>query len=81
VFMLVDIVVLPMGLQSPSAPSALTLTFIQVPNLITMVDCKYLHLSESAAGRASQKTSMLGSSLQAQYGNSNSARIWCLHMG
>ena len=32
-----------------------------IPNFSTMVGCKYLHLSQSAAGRASQKTAMLGS--------------------
>lgn len=41
----------------------------------------YLHMSQSAAGRASQKINMIGSSLQAKSSISNSVRIWCLSMG
>ena len=47
---LVDTVGLPMGLPSPSAPSALPLT--EVPDLSPMLGYKYLHLSQSAAGSA-----------------------------
>jgi hypothetical protein len=46
-----------------------------------MVGCKYLHLSQSAAGRASQRTAMLASCLQIQYGINNNVRVWCLCMG
>jgi hypothetical protein len=42
---LVDTVVLPMGLHSPSASSALPLSSIGVPGLSPMVFCEYLHLS------------------------------------
>ena len=47
---LVDTVVLPMGLQSSSVPSVLS---IEVPDISPMVVCDYLHLSQSAVGRAS----------------------------
>ena len=49
--LLVDIV-LPMGLQSPSASSVLPLNFLL--GSLTSVGCEYLHLSQSAAGRVSQ---------------------------
>jgi hypothetical protein len=37
-----------------------------------MAGSKYLHLSQSGAGRASQRTTMPGSCLEAQHGISNS---------
>jgi hypothetical protein len=46
-----------------------------------MVGYKYLHQSQSAAGRVSQKTAMLGFGLQVQHGISNSIRVWCLPTG
>ena len=52
-------VVIPFSSFSPS-PNSFTL----VANLSSMVDCKYLHLSLSAADRATQRTTMLGSCLQ-----------------
>jgi hypothetical protein len=52
-----------------------------VPKLRPMIGCKYLHLSQSAADGASQRTAMLVSCLQAQHGISNSVRIWYLCMG
>ena len=51
---------------------------IEVPCLSPMFVCKDLHLSQSAAGRASQRTDMLGSYLRAQHGISNSVRDWSL---
>ena len=45
-----------------------------------MVGCKYLHLSQSAAGRASQRTAMPGSCLQAHQSISNCIRVWCPSM-
>ena len=53
---LVDTVGLPMGLPFPSVPSVLPLTSIEVPELSPMVGYKYLHLSQSTAGRTSQRT-------------------------
>jgi hypothetical protein len=53
---------------------------IGFPDLSLMLVCKYLHLSQSAAGKTSQKTAMLGSCLQAQHRISNSVRVWCLPM-
>jgi hypothetical protein len=61
---LVETVALPMGLLSLSASFILPL--IQpfgVPDFSSKVGCKYLHLSQSAAGRASQGTAMPGSHL------------------
>jgi hypothetical protein len=46
-----------------------------------MASCRYLYLSQSAADRASQRTAILGSCLQAQHSITNSARVWCLSMG
>ncbi|WP_330949998.1 hypothetical protein, partial [Streptococcus anginosus] len=42
----------------------------------SMVGCKYLHLSQSATGRATQRTAMLGSCLLAQHATSNSVQFW-----
>ena len=70
---LVDIVVLSMGFPSPSVffnPSLNPST--GVPDLSPMVGCNYLHLSQSAAGRASQRTGMLGSC--------HSCPVFCLHV-
>ena len=41
-------------------------SFIGVPDISPMIDFKYLHLFQSAAGRDSQRTAMLGSCLQTQ---------------
>ena len=65
-------VIIPLSSFNPS--------FIGDPHLSTMVSYKHLHLSQSAAGRASQEIVMLSSCLQAQHGISNSVRIWCLHV-
>jgi hypothetical protein len=40
-----------------------------------MVDCKYLHLSQSSAGRASQRKAMPDSCLQAHFGSCNNVRF------
>ena len=53
----VDTVVLPMGLQFSSAPSVPPLTLaLGSRSLNPIVGCKYLHLFQSVAGRASQMT-------------------------
>jgi hypothetical protein len=70
-----------MGLPSPAVPSILPIIFsIGVPDLSPMLGCECLYLYESAAGRASQRTAILGSYLQEQRGISNSVRIRCLPM-
>jgi hypothetical protein len=66
--LLVDTVVLPMGSQSPSAPSVLPLnSSIEVPDLSTMVGYKYLHLPQSSVGRAKGHTAMSSYCLQAHH--------------
>jgi hypothetical protein len=57
---LIDIVILPMGLPSQLAPSIPNFS-LGVSDLSPMVGYKYLYLSQSAAGRTSQRTAMLGS--------------------
>jgi hypothetical protein len=54
---LVHTVIFPMGSKSPSALRSFP-SYIGFPNLSPMVDCKYLNLSQSAAGRVSQRTVM-----------------------
>lgn len=73
---LTDTVGIPMWLTSPSIPSPNY--SIGVPNLILMLGYNYLHLSQSATDRASQRTAMLDSYLQAKYSMSNSVRVWWL---
>jgi hypothetical protein len=63
-------VVIPFNSFNPSHHSS-----IDVPNLIPMVEYKYLNLSPSAAGKASQRTATLGSYLQEQHGISNSVMV------
>jgi hypothetical protein len=63
-------VAIPFSSLNPSLNSS-----IGIPRLSPMVSCKYLHLSQSAAGRASQRTDMSGSCVQAQLGISNSVRF------
>jgi hypothetical protein len=53
-------------------------SFIWVPDLNSMVGCKYLHLSPLVAGWASQRTAIPDSCLQAQYGISNSFWVYCV---
>jgi hypothetical protein len=67
---------LPAPSVSPSPNSS-----IGVPRLSTMAGCEYLHLSQTGADRASQKTAMPGSCLQAHFGISNSVGVWWLCMG
>jgi hypothetical protein len=55
---LVDIV-LPMGLQSPTAPSFLSLALPLGSRVNLMVGCVYLHLYWSGAGRIAQGTARL----------------------
>ena len=65
-------------MASPLSSFSRSPTFsVGSPNLNLMVGCKSLHLSRSDAGRASQRTAMLGSCLKAQYGISNSVKVWC----
>jgi hypothetical protein len=54
---------------------------IRVPNLSAMVGCKCLHLSQSAAGRVSQRAAMPGSSLEEQHSISDSVSVWDLLIG
>ena len=68
-------VAIPFSSFNPSPNSS-----IGVPSLSPMVGCKHLHLSQSAAGRASQRTAMLGSCLQAEH-SIVTVRIWWLPMG
>ena len=68
---LLDAVVLPIWLQNPlQLFSPFSNSSIGVPGFNLMIVCKYLHLSQSDAGRASQRTSMPGSCLQAHPGTS-----------
>jgi hypothetical protein len=50
---------------------------IEVPDFSPMVRCKYLLLSQWAAGRASQRIAMPGSHLSARHSISNSVEPWC----
>ena len=59
---LVDILVLPMGMHIPSAPSVLSLAPpLGNPMLSPMVGCDHLPLYLSGSGRASQETAISGS--------------------
>jgi hypothetical protein len=69
-------VAIPFSFFSPSPNSS-----IGVPRLSTMVDYKYLRLSQSAAARVSQTTAMLGFCLQVHLSISNSVEVSCLCMG
>ena len=72
---LVDIVVLPVGLQTPSVlPLAPAL---EVPMLSPMVGCEHLHLHLSGSGRQA----ISGSCQQVLLGICNSVWVWCLYMG
>ena len=57
---LVDIFVLPMGLQPPSAPSFFSNTSMGILVLSPMAGCEHLPLYLSSTGRASQETAILG---------------------
>ena len=57
---LVETVGLPMGSLSPNST-------IGIPDFSEMVGSKYLFLCQSAAGRGSQRTAMLGSCLKAYH--------------
>ena len=66
---------------STSAPSVLPLTLpLGSPGLSTVVGCKDLHLCQSAAGKASQRTAMPGSCMNAHLGISNSVGVGCLFL-
>ena len=79
---LVHTVVLPMESQSPSSPSFHPLSLPKgFPEFISIVGCESLNLSQSGAGRASQRTTMPESCLQTQHSISNSVGICYLHMG
>jgi len=80
--LLIDIVILPVGFETPSAPSVLSLTPpLGSPMFSPMVRCRHLHLYQSSSDTASQETSMSGSYQQALLGISNSDWVWWLHMG
>jgi len=83
VVQLVDIVVLPIELQSPSAPSVLSLA---LPLGSWTQSDGWLWVSESAliwsgAGSASQGTVIPGSCQQVLLDISNSVWLWCPQMG
>jgi hypothetical protein len=72
---LVDIIVLPMGLQTPySSFSPFTDSSTEDSMLSPMVGCEH---SES---KASQETAISSSRQQALLGISNSVWVWCLYM-
>jgi hypothetical protein len=74
---LVDIVVPPMKLQTPSASSVLSLTLpLGNPMLSTMVGCKNPLLYLSGSARASKETAISGSCQQALPGIHNSIQVW-----
>jgi hypothetical protein len=78
---MVDIV-LPMGLQTPSAPSVFSLnSFIWDPVLSPMVGCQQPRLYLSGSVRASQETALSGSCQEALVDIHNSVWVWCLYMG
>jgi hypothetical protein len=79
VVQLVDIVLL-MGLNSLSSFSPSPSSSTGVHGLSPMVDCEYLCLYWSGAGRTSQGTTILGSCQQVLLGISNSVGGWCLQM-
>ena len=72
---MVDIVVLPMGLQPPSVPSVFN-SSIGDPTLSAMVDCEHPTLYLSGSGRASQETAISGSFQQAFLSIHNSVEVW-----
>jgi hypothetical protein len=81
-FWLVDIAFLPMGLQTSSAPSLLSLT----PPLGTPCSVQWLaakiHLCIcQALSEPSQETAISGSCQQALLGICNGIWVWCLYMG
>jgi hypothetical protein len=79
---LVDTVVLPMGLQTPSSSfSPFSNSSIEDTMLSPMVGCEHLPLYLSGSGRASQETAITGSCQQALLGILNSVWAWCLYMG
>jgi hypothetical protein len=57
---LVETVGLPMRSSSPSASYHSLNSIIGVPDFSPIFGCKYLNLPQSAAGRASQRTAVLG---------------------
>jgi hypothetical protein len=82
VIWLVDIIVIPKGMQSPSATLVILSTLLLGSlGSIQLVGCEYLHLYWSGAGRASQARAIPGSCQQALLGISNSVLVWCLQKG
>jgi hypothetical protein len=74
---LVDIVVLPMGLQTPSAPSIISQTpAFGNPMLTSMVGYEHPLLYLSGFGRVFQGTTISGSCQDALLGIHNSVCIW-----
>jgi hypothetical protein len=63
-------VAIPFSCFCPSPNSS-----IGVPILCPVIGCEYLYQFQSAAGRAYQRTTMLGSCLKAQHNISNRGRI------
>jgi hypothetical protein len=74
---LVDIVVHPIELQTPSPPSVLSLTPpFRTPMISSMVGWQHPPLYMSGFSRPSQETAILGSSQHALLGIHNSVCIW-----
>ena len=69
-------VVIPFSSFNPSHNSS-----EGVPEISLMFECKYMHLSWSAAGKASQRIAMLGSCLQEHNSLINIVRVGCIPMG
>jgi hypothetical protein len=81
VVLLADIV-LPRGLQSPSAPPVLPLALpLWFLRSAPIVGFEYLTLYWSDEGRTSQGPVIPGSCEQVLLGVSNNVGIWCLQMG
>jgi len=76
-YRLVDIVVLPMGLQTPSAPLVSSLNSpIGDPVLSSKVGCKHSPLYLSGSIGASRETAISGSCQYALLGIGNSVCVW-----
>ena len=77
---LFDIVVLPMGLQTPSDPSFFPLTpLLRYPCSVRwLAACIHICIGKALAFHG---TAIPGSCQQALLGISNNGRVWCLQMG
>jgi hypothetical protein len=75
-------IVLPIGLQSPSAPLVLQpAPSIGVPKLSLIVGSRHPYLHWSVASRTSQGTAIPCSCQQVPLDNSTSVGVWCQQTG